>query len=65
MKVLGQAQVKVIYKTQDVDAPLVVVRGEGPTLFGRNWFQLIQLDWKDIRYMTTTIDTLLQKHKEQ
>ena len=37
LKVLGQAQVKVIYKTQKVDAPLVVVAGEGPTLFGRNW----------------------------
>ena len=54
---------KVIYKTQEVDAPLVVVAGEGPTLFGRNWLQLIQLDWKDIRYMTTAIDKLLQKHE--
>ena len=63
LKVLGQAQVKVIYKTQEVDAPLVVVAGEGPTLFGRNWLQLIQLDWKDIRYMTTAIDKLLQKHE--
>ena len=48
LKVLGQAQVKVIYKTQEVDPLLVVVAGEGPTLFGRNWLQLIQLDWKDI-----------------
>ena len=37
--------------------------GEGPTLFGRNWLQLIQLDWKDIQYMTTAIDILLQKYE--
>ena len=46
LKVLGQEQVKVTYKAQEVSAPLIVVAGEGPTLFGRNWLQLIQLDWK-------------------
>ena len=63
LKVLGQAQVKVVYKTQEVEAPLIVVAGEGPTLFGRNWLQLIQLDWKEIRYMTTAVDKLLQKYE--
>ena len=40
LKVLGQAQVKVTYKTQEVEAPLIVVAGEGPTLIGSmysNW----------------------------
>ena len=60
---LGQAQVKVAYKNQEIEAPLIVVAGDGPTLFGRNWLQLLQLDWKEIRYMTTAIDTLLQKHE--
>ena len=46
LKVLGQAQVKVTYKAQEVTAPLIAVAGEGPTLFGRNWLQIIQLDWK-------------------
>ena len=63
LKVLGQAQVKVTYKNQEIEAPLLVVAGDGPTLFGRNWLQLLQLDWKEIRYMTTAIDTLLQKHE--
>ena len=63
LKVLGQAQVKVTYKTQEVEAPLIVVAGDGPTLFGRNWLQMIQLDWKNIRYMTTALDKLLQKHE--
>ena len=63
LKVLGQAQVKVTYKTQEVETPLIVVAGEGPTLFGRNWLHVLQLDWKEIRYVTTAIDKLLQKHE--
>ena len=58
LKVLGQAQVKVTYKAQEVTAPLIVVAGEGPTLFGRNWLQIIQLDWKNIQYVTSAIDKL-------
>ena len=34
LKVLGQAQVKVTYKTQEVQVLLIVVAGDGPTLFG-------------------------------
>ena len=52
---------KVTYKTQEADALLIVVAGDGPTLFGRNWLQMIQLE--NIRYMTTALDKLLQKHK--
>ena len=58
-----QAQVKVIYKTKEVDAPLVVVAGEGFTLFWQKLAPTDQLDWKDIQYVTTAIDKLLQKHK--
>ena len=53
---LGQAQVKVTYKTQEIEAPLIVVAGDGPTLFGRNWLQVLQLE-------TTAIEKLLQKHE--
>ena len=31
--------------------PLVIVKGEGPTLFGRNWLTEIVLDWKGIHCM--------------
>ena len=34
LTVLGQAQVKVAYKNQEIEAPLIVA-GDGPTLFGR------------------------------
>ena len=38
---------KVTYKTQEADALqplLIVVAGNGPTLFGRNGLQMIQLE---------------------
>ena len=63
LTVLGRAQVKVTNKNQEIKAPFIVVAGDGPTLFGRNWLQPLQMDWKEIRYMTTAIDTLLQKHE--
>ena len=54
---------EVIYKAQDVETPLVVVAGEGPTIFMLKGLQLIQLDWNDIQYMTTAIDKLQQNMK--
>ena len=33
---------------QKARLPLVVVAGEGPSLFGRDWLQAICLDWKGI-----------------
>ena len=30
---------------QQVTLPLVVIKGKGPSLFGRNWLEQIKLDW--------------------
>ena len=35
-------------KDAPVDLPLVVVAGDGPSLFGRNWLKHIQSNWKQI-----------------
>ena len=49
MKVLGQVPVTVRYEhILATDLPLVVVAGDGPSLFGRNWLKHIQLNWKKI-----------------
>jgi len=48
MKVVGQINVHVKYGTQSAPLVLVVVTGNGPSLFGRNWLEYIQLDWKQI-----------------
>ena len=33
------------YEGQQVKVPLLVVKGEGPSLFGRDWLTKIHLDW--------------------
>ena len=56
IKVLGLVTVKVKYKTQVKDQPLLVVAGEGPSLLGRNWLTELQLDWHELYQMTQYID---------
>ena len=64
--VLGSVDVNVTYKSQSVTVPLIVVKGSGLTLMGRNWLQLIKLDWQEIFLLqnnpVSPIQNLLQKH---
>ena len=48
--VLGSLEVQVAYESQVETLPLVVVKGEGPTLFGRNWLKVIKINWSKIHY---------------
>ena len=48
MKVVGQLNVRVEYGTQTEKLVLIVVEGEGPSLFGRNWLKYLRLDWAKI-----------------
>ena len=48
MSVVGEITVEVKYAEQAASLVLIVVKGEGPSLFGRNWFDHITLDWKQI-----------------
>ena len=64
--VLGEMDVKVEYETQSATLPLVVVKGTGPSLFGKNWLSSFTLDWVKIKFTTTStgisaMDRLLKK----
>ena len=48
LPVLGQVDVTVTYESQVISLPLVIIRGNGVTLFGRNLLEHIQLDWSKI-----------------
>ena len=63
---LGAITVNVQYHEQSATLPLVVVRGSGPTLLGRDWLQKITLDWKGIHQVqtdpTTMLNDVLNRH---
>ena len=64
MKVLRETEVSVKYNNQEAKLPLVVVKGRGPSLLGRNWLKVIQLDWRSIKYIPTELESLLYKYGE-
>ena len=61
--VVGKLDVGVSYRSQIANLPLLVVKGAGPSLFGRNWLQQVRLDWHEIfSLQNTSLHTILQKH---
>ena len=68
MKVLGEAQVQVIYGEYKGTLKLYVVEGAGPNLMGYNWLQHIRLDWKSLGVATVknspqSLSEILEEHK--
>ena len=67
VKPKGSAKVMVSYEGRDYQLPLLVVRGDGPALLGRNWLEQIQLNWQMIKQLTThkkQLDEILANHPE-
>ena len=63
--VVGSVTVTICYNTQVVELPLLIVKGEGPSLFGRNWLNKIQLDWRAINQVTSHVhNKVLDKYPE-
>ena len=67
LPVLGSLDVVVKYKGQVADLSLIVVKGVGPSLFGRNWLASLRLDWGEINHVNEPpmeLETLLQKYSK-
>jgi len=65
LPVVGMRDVYVTYEGQRASLPLVVVKGNGPTLLGRNWLGSLRLDWSKIQSTPCTrLQNLLEKYKE-
>ena len=64
ISVLGCLNVNAEYQGQKAVVPLLVVRGSGPSLFGRDWLSYFKLDWKSIHLLQgSSLDHVLQRHK--
>ena len=48
VQVSGQFLVQLKYQNQNVTVPILLVKGSGPSLFGKNWLSCVKLDWKKI-----------------
>ena len=66
LTVLGTANVEVFYNSQSAVLPLVIVKGQGHSLFGRNWLERIKLDWSAINInaiqQSSSLNQLLQEY---
>ena len=63
--VVGQRNVDVRYGEQQVELPLLVVKGTGPSLLGRDWLRTIRLDWKAIHHVRRgALQEVLDRHTE-
>ena len=65
LPVVGAMNVNVEYSGQTHKLVLLVVKGSGPTLFGRDWMHVIRLDWQQINYASSSgLQELLNKHAD-
>ena len=53
--VVGSINVTVCYNTQVFILTLLIVKGEGHSLFGHNWLSKIKLDWCAINQVTSQV----------
>ena len=66
IKVIVEAEVNVCHNVQQATLPLVVGMRAGPSLLGRNWLDVLALDWKEI-HLVGSIDllrSLMDKYAE-
>ena len=63
-----------VQNADQVHLPLIVVEGQGPSLFVRNWLEKVNLDWREIakvnsvttakKTMGEQLDRLIQQCKD-
>ena len=68
LDVVGVIHVTASYQSQTAELELIVVAGEGPSLFGRDWLRVLRLDWEHLNTIqsagTETLQPLLKRHAE-
>ena len=54
------------YKQQEKQLPLIVVEGQGASLFGRNWLRHIRLQWEALEQieLSSSLNQLIEEYSE-
>ena len=52
LEIIGQALVEETYQDKTTMLPLQILKGNGPSLFGRNWLKNIKLNWWNVKRVT-------------
>ena len=57
-------KILVTYQQQALDLPLLVVKGVGPSLMGRDWLLECRLNWQQVYKLNVSdkLEELLEKH---
>ena len=66
LETVGELMLQVTHHGQSQTLPLIIVQGNGPALFGRNWLAKFRLNWKMIAYSSakeTSLQQLLTEHQ--
>ena len=64
-QLVGEAVVRVQYQNQQEDLNLVIVKGNGPSLLGRDCLQNIRLNWAEVHSLhavSSQLEQVLTKH---
>ena len=70
LSILGVIEVTALYEGQQhPHLNLLVVKGSGPSLLGRDWLRKIRLNWKELHLHhlpqgAVSLDSILQKHSK-
>lgn len=64
LKLFGKMNVRVQSGARDVQQlTLLVSRGKGPTLMGRDWIRVLNLDWSRVNHIGNTVEKICAEHK--
>ncbi len=62
LNIVGAVQVHIEYDGQTAQLTLIIVKGDGPTLLGRDWLSAIRLDWPQTS--SSKLQALLSKYED-
>ena len=51
LDICGKIQVQLVHNGQQASVTLLVVKGDGPSLIGRDWLSKLRLDWSKIHHL--------------